>query len=100
MPRSRRWLPAAHRRGCRHGRQCEPAERCRGCLPGGRRGSPRRTGAGARRLVRRLGGGRLRSVADGERKSVVWGKSVSVRVDIGGSRIIKNRTTTTNEVTK
>src|SRR3546814_19041187 len=28
-----------------------------------------------------------------DRKSVVWGKSVSVRVDIGGRRIIKKKTT-------
>src|SRR3546814_16977876 len=27
----------------------------------------------------------------GDRKSVVWGKSVSVRVDLGGRRIIKNK---------
>src|SRR3546814_10970992 len=29
-----------------------------------------------------------------DRKSVVWGKSVSVRVDYGGSRIIKKNTDT------
>src|SRR3546814_18259823 len=28
---------------------------------------------------------------DEDRKSVVWGKSVSVRVDLGGSRIIKKK---------
>src|SRR3546814_11153378 len=28
-----------------------------------------------------------------DRKSVVWGKSVSVRVDLGGSRSIKTKTT-------
>src|SRR3546814_14297852 len=28
-------------------------------------------------------------VEQGDRKSVVWGKSVSVRVDLGGRRIIK-----------
>src|SRR3546814_15478914 len=27
----------------------------------------------------------------GDRKSVVWGKSVSVRVDLGGRRIIKKK---------
>src|SRR3546814_12571430 len=27
----------------------------------------------------------------GDRKSVVWGKSVSVRVDLGGRRTIKNK---------
>src|SRR3546814_18388109 len=29
-----------------------------------------------------------------DRKSVVWGKSVSVRVDLGGRRIIKKKNTT------
>src|SRR3546814_20201471 len=33
----------------------------------------------------------------GDRKSVVWGKSVSVRVDLGGRRIIKK--TKTNKLT-
>src|SRR3546814_13257163 len=32
-----------------------------------------------------------------DRKSVVEGKSVSVRVDLGGRRIIKNKTTYKNE---
>src|SRR3546814_18470054 len=30
-------------------------------------------------------------VGEKERKSVVWGKSVSVRVDLGGRRIIKQK---------
>src|SRR3546814_18864742 len=30
-------------------------------------------------------------LVDRDRKSVVWGKSVSVRVDLGGSRIIKKK---------
>src|SRR3546814_12465305 len=30
-------------------------------------------------------------IAKGDRKSVVWGKSVSVRVDLGGRRIIKKK---------
>src|SRR3546814_16752027 len=30
-------------------------------------------------------------IAVGDRKGVVWGKSVSVRVDIGGRRIIKKK---------
>src|SRR3546814_17702594 len=44
------------------------------------------------------GGDMIRTVAfDGrDRKSVVSGKSVSVRVDIGGSRIITKKETTTN----
>src|SRR3546814_17771915 len=33
-------------------------------------------------------------VITGDRKSVVSGKSVSVRVDLGGRRIIKNKNTT------
>src|SRR3546814_15814295 len=43
----------------------------------------------------RWGHGKVRSVAPaveaGDRKSVVWGKSVSVRVDLGGGRIIKKK---------
>src|SRR3546814_16604709 len=41
----------------------------------------------------RRGGGT--GLAGGDRKSVVWGTSVSVRVDLGGHRIIKKNTTTT-----
>src|SRR3546814_13446070 len=33
-----------------------------------------------------------------DRKSVVWGTSVSVRVDLGGRRIIKKKTTTYTQV--
>src|SRR3546814_18976421 len=33
------------------------------------------------------------SAAKGDRKSVVWGKSVSVRVDLGGRRIINKKIT-------
>src|SRR3546814_14815134 len=36
----------------------------------------------------------LRLLDEADRKSVVWGKSVSVRVDLGGRRIIKNNRTT------
>src|SRR3546814_16653773 len=32
------------------------------------------------------------------RKSVVWGKSVSVRVDLGGRRIIKNKKSTSTNL--
>src|SRR3546814_18175828 len=35
---------------------------------------------------------------DGDRKSVVEGKGVSVRVDLGGCRIIKKKNITTNLV--
>src|SRR3546814_18603475 len=31
------------------------------------------------------------AVIEGDRKSVVWGKSVSVRVDLGGLRVIKKK---------
>src|SRR3546814_12227335 len=34
---------------------------------------------------------------EGARKSVVWGKSVSVRVDLGGRRIYIKKTTNTNQ---
>src|SRR3546814_15379871 len=37
------------------------------------------------------GGGQKGQRAKKDRKSVVWGKSVSVRVDLGGSRIIKKK---------
>src|SRR3546814_11997649 len=51
--------------------------------------------AGARRR-RRLRWRRVRDAdlrgALGDRKSGVWGKSVSVRVDLGGRRIIKKKT--------
>src|SRR3546814_20596679 len=33
----------------------------------------------------------LHHLARGDRKSVVWGKSVSVRVDLGGRRVIKKK---------
>src|SRR3546814_12623678 len=35
--------------------------------------------------------------ANEDRKSVVWGKSVSVRVDLGGRRIIKKKNTQTTD---
>src|SRR3546814_19981948 len=36
----------------------------------------------------------------GDRKSVVWGKSVSVRVDLGGRRIIKKKSAKHNSQKK
>src|SRR3546814_12919716 len=45
---------------------------------------------GEQRLHHLVAGG-----ADGARKSVVWGKSVSERVDIGGRRNIKKKKTKT-----
>src|SRR3546814_17769848 len=41
--------------------------------------------------VRSPGGITLAVTAFGDRKSVVWGKRVSVRVDLGGRRIIKKK---------
>src|SRR3546814_13422252 len=35
-----------------------------------------------------------------DRKSVVWGKRVSVRVDLGGRRIMKTKNKTTKETTE
>src|SRR3546814_16464906 len=69
-----------------------------GAVRGGLRPPPAgaRSGSGIRRLTRR--DGRLRAGAclgrSGiyiDRTSVVYGKSVSVRVDLGGRRIIKKK---------
>src|SRR3546814_16291993 len=38
-----------------------------------------------------LAAARNRTSLEKDRKSVVWGKSVSVRVDLGGRRIIKQK---------
>src|SRR3546814_11992130 len=44
-----------------------------------------------------LGNGRgAQGERRGDRKSVGWGKSVSVRVDLGGRRIIKKKTSQVN----
>src|SRR3546814_20124282 len=58
---------------------------------------PPKGGSGGGSEGGRGGGGRVRHVALGkgrhlDRKSVVEGKSVSVRVDLGGRRIIKKKT--------
>src|SRR3546814_11755019 len=45
------------------------------------------------------GFGPLAGVGRGDRKSVVEGKSVSVRVDLGGRRLIKKKTTNNNNTT-
>src|SRR3546814_16698721 len=39
----------------------------------------------------------FRGIPYADRKSVVWGKSVSVRVDLGGRRIIKKKKKKKNE---
>src|SRR3546814_17204508 len=41
-----------------------------------------------------------RGLPRGDRKSVVWGKSVSVRVDLGGRRNIKNKNKIQNNPSK
>src|SRR3546814_10920342 len=50
-------------------------------------------GRGSRRAVRRRRRADGQAAAYGERKSVVSGKSVSVRVDLGGRRHIKKKNT-------
>src|SRR3546814_17194329 len=47
--------------------------------------------APVRRTKRHAAPSRLRRDRRGDRKSVVWGKSVSVRVDLGGRRSIKKK---------
>src|SRR3546814_16413075 len=72
-----------------NGRQAaRPGHRC-----GGRGAhSPRKPAVRARRPRRAGGcGAGNRLSAPGDRKSVVSGKSVSVRVDLGGRRIIKKK---------
>src|SRR3546814_17331313 len=53
----------------------------------------------AAQVEMQVGGGQQGKVRDGalDRKSVVSGKSVSVRVDIGGRRVINIKTKETNE---
>src|SRR3546814_14114136 len=62
----------------------------------GKAGHLARHGAQAETGVGRIIGGLEPPVveAEADRKSVVEGKSVSVRVDLGGRRIIKKQTTT------
>src|SRR3546814_13083769 len=69
---------AVHRTRCRHATAAATGR--------DRRGGPR--GCGCRRARRRALG------CCRDRKSVVSGKSVSVRVDLGGRRIIKKKTIT------
>src|SRR3546814_11367429 len=75
--------------------------------PGDRRGGggPAAAGGTGRRLVpRRLRAGPQsddvgRGGAGRDRKSVVWGKSVSVRVDLGGRRLITKKKKIQQETT-
>src|SRR3546814_15565329 len=64
------------------------------CVRTGTNGRGRERAAGRSR-VHHHGGtaadGARRRQDRGDRKSVVWGKRVSVRVDLGGSRIIKQQ---------
>src|SRR3546814_14993392 len=59
-------------------------------------GHRRRADPGLRPRAERPGGARpgRRAAAAGDRKSVVEGKRVSVRLDLGGRRIIKKKRTT------
>src|SRR3546814_4863663 len=65
-----------------------------GAVPPHRRGHGCRHPALARSAARRRERRRTRHAQQGDRKSVVSGKSVSVRVDTGGRRIIKKKKTT------
>src|SRR3546814_15183916 len=56
----------------------------------------RRARLPARRLLRRPGHDRGHAADGADRKSVVSGKSVSVRVDLGGRRIIKKNQSHSN----
>src|SRR3546814_16577046 len=47
--------------------------------------------------VRRLVASEVTEVLGRDRKSVVWGKSVSVRVDLGGRHIINNKNYATHQ---
>src|SRR3546814_21090592 len=59
--------------------------------PRGRVGARRRDGRGLRRHPARAASESWTDDDAGDRKSVVSGKSVSVRVDLGGRRIIKKK---------
>src|SRR3546814_20913530 len=54
-------------------------------------------GALLARLDRRRAGDRRTHTASEDRKSVVQGKSVSVRVDLGGRRSLKNKQTVAHD---
>src|SRR3546814_8374366 len=57
-------------------------------------GAARAAGSGTRQPPRSRSSGLGRHDVEVDRKSVVSGKSVSVRVDLGGRRFIKKTTTT------
>src|SRR3546814_14243698 len=78
-------------------RYVTPASRC-ATLPRSRRNrsnepaaSPCRAGTGLDRIRRRRGGADQLQQRAADRKSVVEGKRVSVRVDRGGRRLIKKK---------
>src|SRR3546814_11649640 len=81
----RPWRCPPSSASARRPRACPAAPR--GCHP--RSAAPSRAGC---RGGRRPGGCR----STGDRKSVVVGTRVSVRVELGGRRIIKKKTTTKN----
>src|SRR3546814_11845755 len=82
----------ARRASCRLSHR--DARRDRGRRPRARRfrRCPRHWRAPARRRGGRWRGRGRDGARPGDRKSVVEGKSVSVRVDLGGRRIIKKKT--------
>src|SRR3546814_15686376 len=84
------------RRACRHARRRGPVHRLRTDRRGVRPPRPRhaRRAAAAREQARAHEAGDL-----SDRKSVVEGKSVSVRVDLGGRRINKNKKNNTIHIT-
>src|SRR3546814_17671783 len=83
-----RHLPLRHERPVPLGRDGK-GERCR--LPPGSLNYPLRSLSACVRPRGKLGNQHLRGLGTGDRKSVVSGKSVSVRVDIGGRSIIKTK---------
>src|SRR3546814_13743844 len=98
--RARSARPAAALQPARHGAQRR--------LHGARRpgAAVERVGGRSRVALTRLFASCLRkpggrhSREGGDRKSVVWGKSVAVRVDLGGRRSIKKKNTQKNTVYK
>src|SRR3546814_13733554 len=89
--------PGGHRRRGRPPRRPPPGgQGQRGVQRPQRHGSlrPRRAARLADRGRDAGAAARRRRPLTGDRKSVVEGKRVSVRVELGGRRIIKNKTTT------
>src|SRR3546814_7117253 len=86
LPISRRCQACRVSQGAAHGRPVEP-------LPSKYRQYRRVAGLYARRTVQGDQGCRRAQSADRDRKSDVSGTGVAVRVDIGGRRLLKKKTT-------